>query len=100
MPAEDESKLTNHNCYLNSDHQETRRPTATVDDVKPVGASAKGALGGYYKASAQLIASRAEVMNLPHFGFGLAETIIIRMPHSFLCVALTTPCCLFCQGAP
>jgi len=27
----DESKLTNHNCYLNSDHQETHRPTASVD---------------------------------------------------------------------
>jgi hypothetical protein len=30
-----------------------------------------------------------ETMNLPHFGLGLTETIIIRMPHSFLFVALT-----------
>jgi Protein of unknown function (DUF3761) len=43
----DESKLTTHNCYLNSDHQPTHRPTATVDDGIPVGASAKCADGKY-----------------------------------------------------
>jgi hypothetical protein len=43
----DESKLANHDCYLNRDHQETHRPTTTADDVKPVGASAKCADGQY-----------------------------------------------------
>jgi Protein of unknown function (DUF3761) len=43
----DEGKLTTHNCYLNSDHQPTHRPSASVDDVMPAGASAKCADGKY-----------------------------------------------------
>ena len=85
-----------HYQALQADVLSTKRPRP--DQAERGAGLAPSA--GYYKASAQLFAPRSEVMNLPHFGLGLAETIIIRMPHSFLCVALTTPCCLFCQRAP
>ena len=43
----DEGKLTNHGCYLNSDHLPTHRPSTTADGVAPAGATAKCADGAY-----------------------------------------------------
>jgi hypothetical protein len=43
----DEGKLTNHGCYLNSDHLPTHRPSTTAGNVAPVGATARCSDGAY-----------------------------------------------------